>query len=223
MDRELRNLIHQKGSRVKVTQSHPLASDGKDGDIILYGLGTNSILYVKGFDKWWSFKSADIKGHGWHGSTSKVKILPTHFISTQLTTPVSRMDSSYYGYIQLKREDGSDFADGQVNADVVVPKGYKLRGYQITTIADSDDSSILVSIYENFVSKSGNGSSFGTGTVNEYIPSASKGSDDNFFTIRLENLHETTKISGGYLDISPTLTPELIAEGATSEDGLFRG
>ena len=46
MDRELRQLIHQKGSKVKVVQSPPMLSDGEDGDIYLYGLGTNGILYV---------------------------------------------------------------------------------------------------------------------------------------------------------------------------------
>ena len=118
---------------------------------------------------------------------------------------------------------GSDFANGQINANVVVPIGYKLSGYRINTIADSDDSGIVVTIYENFVSKAGSGSSLGTGAVNEYITCSSTGSDDNYFTVRLLNLHETTKIIGGYLDIAPALTPELISEGATSEDGLFRG
>ena len=218
MDRNIRNLIHKKGSKVKVVQSPPMISDGEDGDIYLYGLGTSGILYVKGFGKWWHFKSTDLKGHGWHGSTSRVKILPTQFLSSDRSYSIK---SSYAGYIMV--DTGSDFTDGEIHAHIVVPHGYKLRGYRINTIADSDDSGIHVTIYENFISSGGSGSSLGTGDVNQYITCTSISSNDNYFTIRLINLHETTQIRGGYLDIAGSLTPELISQGATSEDGLFRG
>ena len=53
MDRFIRNIIHQKQSRIKSRRQPPNAQDGADGDVQIY----NGRLYVKDKNIWESFSS----------------------------------------------------------------------------------------------------------------------------------------------------------------------
>lgn len=218
MDREVRSLIQQKGSKVKVVTKPPMPSEGEDGDIYLLGLGTNGTLFVKGFGKWWAFRSTDVKGDGWHGSTARVKILPSQFVTAH--TPSTAV-AYHTGYIKAFQAGGGSFTNAKLIANVSVPLQYSVKGAKIFTTADDTD--IIVDIKMGYFSKAG-GTTIGTGDTNEYIKcTGALSSEDNFFTIELEDLDDDDELRGGYLDISPVLTPELIQQGVTSEDGLFRG
>ena len=229
MDRELRQLIHQKGSRVKVVNSHPMMSDGEDGDIYLYGLGVNGILYVKGFGKWWRFKSADVKGDGWHGSTNRVKLLPSEFKRFELAT--SSGDKEYITAAGIVARIGNENNGDGLVAMKSIPLGYKATGVMIHTNNAHND--MLVKVYQRNMSDTATPGVLNTlQTTNTYLPFvADVSTEDNFMLIHVGNMDEVLDPStgdnldmlyGGYIQISPTLTPELISEGATSEDGLAR-
>ena len=51
MDRNIRRLIHDKGSRIKSVTSPPKASEGQDGDMRI----SKGSLYVKDGHKWYEF------------------------------------------------------------------------------------------------------------------------------------------------------------------------
>lgn len=58
MDRVVRNIIHQKQSRIKSIGQPPSAKDGADGDVQIY----NGRLYVKDKNVWHSFSSDSQNG-----------------------------------------------------------------------------------------------------------------------------------------------------------------
>ena len=111
-----------------------------------------------------------------------------------------------------------------------IPLGYTAKGVYIyaDSIADNDMS---VKVYQKRMSLlSYSSSALVTGATNTYLPfSAEMSTEDNYILVHVDDMDETSAtenddfIFGGYIDISPILTPELIVEGATSEDGLFRG
>ena len=51
MDRNIRRLIHNKGSRIKSVTSPPKDSEGQDGDMRIF----KGSLYVKDGHKWYEF------------------------------------------------------------------------------------------------------------------------------------------------------------------------
>ena len=51
MNRDIRRLIHDKGSRIKSVTSPPKASEGQDGDMRI----SKGSLYVKDGHKWYEF------------------------------------------------------------------------------------------------------------------------------------------------------------------------
>jgi hypothetical protein len=227
MDREVRNLIQQKGSRVKVATKAPMPSEGEDGDIYLLGLGTNGTLFVKGFGKWWAFRSADVKGDGWHGSTTRVKLLPADFRRVGTGDDTISI-SAITGHVARVGDDN----DGAgIVVQKAIPLGYKAKGVKIYSNNDGDNDMIIKIHQFNMPDTDNIGPSpLATGNSDTYIPFESqKSSSDNYIHIQIDGLDETSatgsrdKIYGGYIDISPVLTPELIQQGATSEDGLFRG
>lgn len=221
MDRSIRNLIQQKGSKVKVVASAPVPSEGKDGDIVLFGRGVRGVLYVKGFGKWWAFRSSDAKGDGWHGSHSKVKILPTQFMSGSVNYKVQMYVGGWSSPVWDVGAGSSSFEDAAMMVSVSIPKGYRATGCYI--FDSTSDTGTTVNVVRTSIDAAAI-DVIGTGTINELVSFSSHSFLENqFLTVSLSNVHSGAEIRGGYIAISPILTPELIEEGTTSEDGLFRG
>jgi len=113
MDRDSRRLSHQKGNKVITQLQPPLSSDGDDGDQIVVG----AKLYTKSDGRWFSIDSEQ-KSDGWHGSSTRVKVLPLAFKSS---------NSAYDAYYPnaLATHSGSITDEVDMVANVVLPVGYK--------------------------------------------------------------------------------------------------
>ena len=227
MDRFSRRLSHQKGNKIAIINSPPHATEGEDGDMKLETSGVGAILYIKGNGRWFKFRPSEFSLDGHHGSMKKIRVLASDFQNGKAVGMGETVLISPYGYIGFVNSDTTN----SLSANVVLPIGFKathIKIYGIETGADVTDPT--VSVYEGLFSGIGAGTTLLTGgAVNVESPLAAgyQGHDDSYLQIYVNGMYGDTNasshyIKGGYIKITPILTPARVAEGMTNDDVLDR-
>ena len=227
MDRFSRKLSHQKGNKVAIINSPPLSSEGEDGDMMLEPSGVGAILYVKGKGRWFKFRPSEFSVDGHHGSMKKIRVLASDFQNGKAVGMGETVLISPYGYIGFLNSDTTN----ALHANVALPIGFKathIKIYGIETGANVTDPT--VDVYEGLFSAVGVGATLLTGgamNVESPLKAGYQGHDDSYLQIYVNNMYGDTNasshyIKGGYVKITPVLTPERVAEGMTNDDALDR-
>ena len=227
MDRDSRKLSHQKGNKVAMINSPPLSSEGADGDMMLETSGVGAILYVKGKGRWFKFRPSEFSVDGHHGSMKKIRVLASNFQNSRASSAGEVLLVSPFGYIGFNNDD----ATNALAANVVLPIGFKATHIKIYGITDDPSvSDPTVEVNEGLLSVVGIGAALLTGgamNVESPLAAGYQGHDDSYLHIHVNGVHgngytSTHWIKGGYIKITPILTPERVAEGMANDDALDR-
>mgnify|MGYP005843263125 CR=1 FL=1 len=132
----------------------------------------------------------------WHGSISRIKLLPTDFISASSSFHLS-MDSSGR-YINLPD-------DVDAVASISIPVGYQATEIRV----DANEPNLPVDVYENHILSSATNNSLGSGLTNAVFDITDVNSTNfNYISIFVNASDGTThKIKGGYVTIEPIPAP----------------
>tara|TARA_R100000458_G_scaffold59664_2_gene71022 strand:- start:123 stop:815 length:693 start_codon:yes stop_codon:yes gene_type:complete len=228
MDRETRNLIHGKGNKVKIATQPPMPNEGDDGDMQLQTTGIGAILYVKGNGRWFKFQPNESSDDGWHGSSTKVRIVANDFMIGNNVSPIPSLFSvGIFGYVGVDNASDSN----QLTATITIPSGYiptAIRLYGITT-SGTDYPNIAVRAQE--FSAMGSGTqilSAATWDEERSLSGINKSHDDSYLQVLVTNFHGSTEsshqhyIRGGYIRIAPVITVKEVAKRQSDEDVLGR-
>jgi hypothetical protein len=131
---------------------------------------------------------------GWHGSTNRIKILPTDFLSNQ----INKENSFTFNESVTNKGVTSGFKDNHLFAFIAIPAGYKATHVKI--FGNNPDTYY---VYESELSTGTWSTSKGSSTVGnevdiiDIISTAS-----NFIAIEIYSTNLTNLIYGGYVTIS---------------------
>jgi len=226
MDRNSRRLSHQKGNKVQIVTQAPISSTGDDGDMQLQTSGLGAILFVKGQGRWFKFRPSEFSLDGWHGSSSKIRLMPSDFAHGITAGSEDIQYNALFGYLSFVNSSASN----QLAVSVAVPIGFIAIKAHIYVLEYGSVDLPTVTVYEGNLSVPGAGLTLGTGTANtEFSLSGGvQASDDHYLSIGVYSVHggyhATSEhyVRGGYITIVPVLTPERIIEGMTDSDVLGR-
>jgi hypothetical protein len=227
MDRDSRRLSHNKGNKVAIINSPPLSSEGEDGDMKLETSGIGAILYVKGNGRWFKFRPSEFSLDGHHGSMKKIRILASDFQAANNIGMGEKVVHGTFAYVGFVNSETTN----ALTANVAIPIGFKATHVKIIGFASGTPvTDPTVSVYEGLFSKIGVGAALlNGGAMNVESPLAAgyQGHDDSYLQIYVNLMYGDSHasshfIKGGYIKITPVLTPERVAEGMTSDDILDR-
>jgi hypothetical protein len=134
---------------------------------------------------------------GWHGSTSRIKILPRDFIAGAGTAvPIVDSSGNKGGSISINESDGA-----RAIATMPIPTGYTATKVMIYATSNID-----IIVYECTISAD-SGTQRATGNTNSEITIAVDSTTTNYLGIQvtLGTVALAKEIYGGYVTITPTV------------------
>ena len=228
MDRDIRRLSHHKGNKIEIISNAPLPSEGTEGDMKLYTTGIGSILYVKGKGRWFKFKPTEGTDDGWHGSTTKIRLLAHQFRSGITTATGLEQLHPSYGYLAVM----NNRTDNILITNVAIPIGYIPTAIRIYGIEAGSVTNPNVAVRVQSLSGMGAGTEILASSdwdSERALSGINKGHDDSYLQISVTGLYGESNgtakhfLRGGYIRLAPVITAQKIAERAPDEDVLGRG
>ena len=198
MTREERIALHKKQERLQVKQGMPSKSELKEGVPVLRATNEgvveyvlyNGVLHKNIFDR----VSGEDSSGGWHGSPTRIKILPRDFIPND--------DQGYYN-IAVEDEDSSygirvTTSTLEMYAYVPIPSGFKATKAMVYC-SQNRGAAVLMAFIDGtsaVVKSSGMVCNTEHVLTNEVFSS-----ETNFLIIKADTTSDTDVVYGGYVTI----------------------
>lgn len=132
--------------------------------------------------------------NGWHGSSSRIKILPADFLSNQ----INKENSFTFNEIPIDKGVTSGFKDNHLFAFIAIPTGFKATHIKLYGAAAD-----TVRVYESDITNGNWGTLKGSAAVGTEIDITDvNSSSTNFLAIEILSTNSTNTIYGGYVTIA---------------------